>query len=241
MKKLIIFSALALLMQSCIMYTDKDDKENPQKEVLAILHERALNSVLQTIKLADFFDSYQAVRQDRDAALLLGYEYYGDNLLENLLVYENYQGGMNGYIETTPEAGEYIVTPYLIHNSSEIQYRVKVEGDRKYRITAGSPETKDLPYFYNTDVKIVLDCSAYISPEGEMIIESLDMRYIEKNGKQETTAHIRSASETVKAPMADEEYGFKLPTSGVLDYQTESNMFKDNFSVRYTDYKYEIL
>ncbi len=245
MRKLIIFSALALLMPSCIIYTDKDDKENPQEETLAILHDGAVNSVIQSIKISDFFDRYQDIREDRDAALKLGYEYYGDRLNEEFLFYERYSGGFSGNIEAAAVEGQYTVTPLLRDlYYSDIKYHVEAAEGRRYNITTRPPETKAVSpdvYVRDTELTIELDCSAYVSEEDGIVIEKLEMRHIERIGKQTVTVHISLGSETVRAKLAEESTYTKIPSSGVLNYEIESNMFNDQYSVRYTDGNHEIL
>ncbi len=235
-----IFLALALLTQSCVMYTDRDEEENAKLESLAVLHEIPLNSVLQTVKVADFFDNYQKIREDRDAALSLGKEYYGGGLYEDYLFYERYHGGSAGRIDLTDEEGRYIVTPSFPNNKPEVRYYVEVEDGRRYRITT-APPTKDLPPFYFSDFSVTLDCIASVSEDGTIIIKYLDMSFIEVNGTQEVEATIRSTSDPVESSIKYDAEHIMIPTSGVLDYEITGFISSDKFSVSYYQGKFGIL
>ncbi len=231
---------LALLTQSCVMYTDRDDDENPKEEVLEVMHKGLLNSVLHTVKLADFFDSYQEIKKDRDAAIVLGLKYYGDEFNEEELVYEGYQGYARGKIRTTPVEGQYEVTPVLHNGYNGVKYYVEVVGDRCYRIRT-EPETKFDPVVYETKTEMALDCSASVTDGDEIVVTDLAMTYSETVRKGSIEVKVLSTSDSVKANMSEGESVWKMPISGTLDYEVKSNMFNDEFSVRYSAGKYDVL
>ncbi len=239
MKKIIILAAIALMSQACISSPDKDKDENPRRESVEYLNYEALSKAAWSAGLADFFDRYQDIRQDRDAALALGREYFGAAFHPQHLVYERYYAGIFGEIYLTETPGQYRIT-YSTEGPGNIVFNVETLEDRRYRITSKTIYTKD-PGPQWTPFEIVLECTATITPEGIAVIENLDLGYREIAADKTTTARITSTPASAKFRLFLEHAWDRMPFEGTLDYQIGGDLINDKFSVRYSGDKYDIL
>ena len=78
----------AVLLSGCVMYSDKDEVENPQLDVTDLMYFNYVEPVFRITELADFFDRYQAVRDDREQSESLGTECFGEYFMPGNLYYE---------------------------------------------------------------------------------------------------------------------------------------------------------
>ncbi len=237
-----ILAALALLSQSCLIYTDKEELESPQLESAQLMHNNVIMPVYMAIEMADFFDRYQAVREDRDAAIALGREYYGDGLYEEQLVYESYYGD-GGRILLTDVPGRYIVIPRSRYtDDGDVKYYVEALGDRRYHITTKEPRTRlYIPPVQIADSEVELDCTAAVGPDGLTVIEEMDIKYEELAGKQTTTAEITSTPSSVKLQLCNKGLGNYMPFAGILKFSISGGLVNDEFSVQYSERQFNIL
>ncbi len=233
---------MALLAQSCIIYSDKDEPEKPRFETARLMHYNVLLPVYKSIELVDFFDRYQAVREDRDAAVALGREYYGDYLNEEHLVYENYLSNI-GSIHITDVPGKYIIqTQSEYYGDNDEVFYVEVLGDRRYHIATTVPETKlYIPPVFIADSEIKLDCTATVGQDNVAVIETMYIKYEEKAGEGITTAEITSTDSPVKIQFCSRETGADKPYSGVLEFKLSGELVNDEFSVKYSDREFKVL
>ncbi len=236
MKKLLISLVIASLAWSCTWYSDKDMNENPQRATVEYMQNK-LNSVFRTIEIADFFDRYQKIREDRDASIVLGEWYFGGAFRQEDLVYEGYNGGLWGRIAPTSDPGMYIVNPY--NYEQDVIYHVEITADRKFLIST-TPETKDIGPWIN-DFTMELECTASLSGN-DMIIEAMDLTYVEDSGKMKTKVLIKSTDDPARMHLCKKGSREDMPFAGTLSYDVENEMIDDEFSVRYSETKkYEIL
>ncbi len=239
MKKLIIFISMVALAQSCIFYSDRDLEEDPRQTAYEYLKREALGDLFRAVEIADFFDRYQAIKEDRDASTALGRLYFGSYLNESDLVYEGYEGGFWGTITPTGIPGSYQVIP-MYADPTVISYNIEVTPERKF-IIRSKPSSKALPpSFWVNYYGMELECTASIS-EGYIIIENLDMNYIETTGKMDTKAHITSTADPAMMHLCREGSFENEPFAGILNYKIENDIFQDEFSVKFHNGKYEIL
>ncbi len=240
MKKHIILAALALTVQSCVMFNDKDFEEDPQYESVDYLHDEVLSHVFSSIELADFFDRYQDIREDRKASEALGKEYFGGHFNPKHLVFEEYSGGYPwGSINQAAAPGSYIIRSLLAYSYYQGgDFHVEVTGDREYRIR--TVETKDVGVF-SPEFSIILDCSASVEDNGEITVGHLDLKYEEEVGKTRTKSHITSSTSPVKLKMCREGKRSEIPFAGTLDYDIEGETFSSRFTVEYSGEKFIIL
>ncbi len=233
-------AALALAVQSCVMFNDKAFEEDPQYESVEYLHDEVLYFVFGAVELADFFDRYQDIREDREAAVALGEEYFGSHFNQKHLVFEEYSGGYPwGFINLTSTPGFYIIRtllPYSYYQSGD--FHVEVTGDREYRIR--TVKTKEVGP-QSPDFTIDLDCSASVASNGDITVGHLDLKYEEEVGKTRTKAHIMSSSSPVKLKMSRKGNISRIPFAGKLDYDIEGETFSDKFTVEYSEDKFTIL
>ncbi len=240
MKRIIILGALALLMQSCVVSTTKTDGETPQFQSVRYLNDAVLEQTLWSITLADFFDNYQKIKEDRDAAIALGKEYFGDRFMPEWLVYENYESGTMGKIHLTDVPGLYKIVNLPRMGSGMIELYVEVSEGRKYHVTTKMPRTKETGPMW-MGFKSEIECTATVTPEGIGIIENLDIEYIEENNKKITEARITSTSDPAKFRIFNENVWNFTPFAGTLDYEIGGDVINDEFSVKYSESKFDIL
>ncbi len=240
MKKTIIFAALALLAQACVTYTDKGMDESPQRQSVEFLHNAVIQSVYVTIETADFFDRYQKIREDRDAAIALAKEYYGEKFNDSHLVYESFFGRQGGKILLTSVPGQYIMEPGSPYTyEDDTKYHVEVLEDRRYRITTEKPGTKSLPPIF-TEFAVGLECIATVNPDYTVVVEKFDMDYSEEARLQITKATVRSTQDPVKYRLGENAWEM-VPFSGTLDFTISGELVNDSFSVKYNNNDYQIL
>ncbi len=239
MKKIIILAVLALLSQSCHKYSTEKPFENPQISSVKYLHSNALSHVLKAVNLTDFFDRYQELRQDRDAAIALAKEYFGDRFQEDNLTYEKFHSWM-GSIFSTTTPGLYKIVYYDHSEDGEQTLYAEVMEDNRIRITSKVPRTKDvgptwIPY------EIDVECTAAVTPENIAVIENLDLKYEEKAEGNVTTARITSTPEPVEIRLRTVYDRAFLPIAGILDFTIGGTFINDEFSVKYSEDKYSLL
>ncbi len=222
---------------SCTVYSDRDVTEDPYLESYEYLQRNILSSVFRTIEIADFFNRYLEIKEDRGAALVLGKLYFGDYFNGDNLVYEGYEGGFWGSIKPATEPGRYLVTPY--YSAPEgIIYNVEITPERRFIIHT-KPQTKDLPLDYWIEETVFeVECTASIR-ENYIIIESLSLEYTEDTG-METMARITSTNDPAMIHLCSEGSYEIQPFSGVLEVEIENGMFHNKFHVKYYNGKYEI-
>ncbi len=240
MKKIMILATLALLSQSCITYTDKDEDENPQLQSAIFIHSHILRDVAAAIELADFFDRYQAVREDRDAATSLGMEYFGDRFILNNLVYERYDG-YRGSILVTDVSGEYVMDMNSFPiNDSGLRLHAEALGDRQYHITTEHPDTRGVPPHYQA-VGLEMDITASVAQNGTATIGNLNIIYRELSAGKSTTVNVTSTPDPAQFRLCTSLQPTYLPYSGILDYKIGGDMINDEFSVKYNEETFDIL
>ncbi len=233
MKKSIIFISLALLMQSCITYTDKNSPVTPESESFKFLETFALEHLSEAVEITDFFDRYQDIRNDRTAAVNLGKQYYKEHFNEDKLFYEEYDGEDRGRISATQFPDLYIVRPSLPDEDyKDKDLQVKVIGERRYRITS-IPYTRTAPWLPEYDLTV--ECTATVNDENDIIIESLDIRYHESENGRETTAHITSTADVTKIHICTEDGRIGRPYTGTLDFDIAGQDFTERFAIRYSE------
>ncbi len=230
---------MVALAQSCVFYSDKDLDEDPRQAAYEYLKKDVLGDLFRAIEVADFFDRYQAIREDRNASTALGRLYFGEYFNENNLVYEGYEGGFWGTITPTDIPGTYKVIP-MYADPTVTSYNIEVTPERRF-IISSNPESKALPpSYWVSDYGLDMECTASIS-ERNIVIEALDLKYTETTGKMDTKAHITSTAEPAMMYLCREGSFENEPYAGVLNYEIENDIFKDEFSVRFHNGKYEIL
>ncbi len=236
MKKIIILAVLALLLQSCDKYSTQRSDEDPQVSSVEYLQSYALSGVFGVIKLADFFDNYQKIREDRDAAIALGKEYFGERFYEDKLTFEKFESGL-GTIRATTTPGLYKVT-YYDANGERTLYAQVLE-DRQMQITSKVPRTKDVgPTWVPFELEV--ECIATVTPENIAVIENLDLNYREESAGKVTTARITSTPDPAEVHIRQEYRPF-YPFSGILDYKIGGDVINDEFSVRFSEDKFDII
>ena len=160
----------AVLLSGCVMYSDKDEVENPQLDVTDLMYFNYVEPVFRITELADFFDRYQAVRDDREQSESLGAECFGEYFMPGNLYYEEFSVyPMWGKIFLTDSPGEYVCIPASSRQWNNIytEYSVKALGDRRYSISCDTSDDPDKTW-KSLSVDAVIDCSS-----GEGIFPSL--------------------------------------------------------------------
>ena len=108
----IVAAVFMLLVQGCVMYSDKDEIENAQVDVSDLMYFNYVSPVISMAELADFFDRYQDIRTDRDQAEALARSYFGEYFNPENLFYEEFSVHPYwGKIAVTETDGQYLVYP----------------------------------------------------------------------------------------------------------------------------------
>lgn len=128
-----------LLLSGCVMYSDKDEIEEPRLDVSDLLYAGYVEPMFRAVELADFFDRYQDIREDREQAVALGTSYFGESFDAGALFYENFSAYPDwGDISRGEADGEYLCSaPYSkgLLTGITLEYRVKDLGDRCYAVS----------------------------------------------------------------------------------------------------------
>ncbi len=242
MKKTIIFlAALGLMMQSCVVSTDKDNDKDARIESVKLLQEKMMTPLFYSIELADFFDRFQDIRTDKEKVLLLGYEYFGDSFMPSTLLYEEFNMGNWGKIMTTDAPDIYLLYPMFY---SYQYYDIKVEalGGRRYHIVAAAPDTKFSFEYYEPEMKVEIDAYVDCSVDGVLVIEEMSLKYTEYLRDGFSTAVITTVSSAVKVELDTEDYwADMIPYEGELNYKLSGSLFDDEFTVSYSEGGYRVL
>ncbi len=222
-----------MLMQSCVVSSEYNEDSNPRRESLEFLHHKVLNPALLSFELADFFDRYQEVRDDRGQALLLAEKYFGNGMMPEGMMYEECHMGAWGSIYLTETPGVYRLEPRF-NNLPYDTYYVEALGNRRYHVA--SPQTKLYIDYYETDMNVVMDVYFSCSSDDVLVVEEMKIIYTEGPGREEvSTAEITSAASPVKCDMNELDGSYYMPHEGELDYKLKGTMFEDRFSVRYSN------
>ena len=153
MKRVLKYLAMALLacgLCSCEVYSDEDYVQEPGYIVAQRVYRVFVNEIFQAAELADFFQQYQSLRGDRDAAVRLAEEYFRINYAENWderLFYEMAEIPGYGYVYLN-EDGTFNVSLYGTSYSSGFtgrEYKVSSDAAGHFAITSETPEGQSSP------------------------------------------------------------------------------------------------
>ncbi len=230
----ILLAALGILFQSCVTYTDKDKPENAKVESVELLHGKVLIPTFCVIELADFFDRYQEIKEDRAQTLLLGYECFGDRFGPGSLLYEEFTLHPWGKVRITDNPAIYIVEPEFSGYSYDFnKFYVEDLGERKYHVFSSDPETRLYHDYVEPDMKVRIDAYVDCGVEDVIVIESLVLNYEEMGRECMSTAEITTGASAVKVNTGTDNFSDMIPYEGTLNYKLEGTLFKDEFSIRY--------
>lgn len=240
--KRLLYIILALLsvgaFSGCVMYSDKDEAENPQLDVNDLIYLDCIEPVFRVAELADFFDRYQSIREDRVQAEALGEEYFGDSFDPSELFYEEFTvRSYWGKICRTANAGEYIVYPAGNRwNDMYTDYHVKALGDRSYRIVCDSSDDEGSTYWKS----VATEATVRYDADNIMHVGNLNTVYREDIEGESVIVEVTSADGSLTMPLCREGEFSTYPRSGALQFSISGDV-SDVFSVRFHDDVFEII
>ncbi len=229
MKKFLLFIALALSINSCEIYTSTRDS-NPREDTHKYLRPAVFSPLFSTIKITDFFDRYQDIRDDEEAVSALMNEYYTDLIGDEKLTPENFS--IRNVMIHRPEQPDTYIVNYA-DGAGDLTYYVTKKGDRSYEINTIAPMTKFSYNFYRAMYTIEGECTASVDDEGNIIIDYLDMTYTEAKDEPAATVHITSTDDPVMIHMSKAAEYNVYPFSGVLNYDITGKNYSDSFRAEY--------
>ena len=240
--KRLLYIILAVLsgvaFSGCVMYSDKDEAENPQLDVNDLIYLDCVEPVFRVAELADFFDRYQAVREDREASEALGLEYFGDSFDPSELFYEEFTARPYwGKVILSDNQGEYVVYPAGNRwNDMYTDYNVQVLGSRRYRIVCDSADDDSRVYWKS----VATDATVYYDADDIMHVEILDIVYTEDIEGESVTVEVTSDDGSLAIPLCSRGEYNVYPGSGIMQFSISGDV-SDVFSVRYHDDVFEII
>ena len=241
MRKIIYAAAAfsAVLLTGCVMYSDEDEVENPRLDVTDMIYFNYVEPVFRIAELADFFDRYQEIREDREQAEDLARSYFGEHFISEDLYYEEFSVyPMWGKILLPASGGEgYVCIPASTRQWDNLytEYSVKVLGDRCYEITCDTSDDPD-KLWKSLSVHAVVDCN---SPDAARV-ETLEVIYGENVDNDKVTAVVTSAGDGLSVPMCKDGNVSQYPVTGVLHFEITGTV-TDSFDVDYGSSDFEIV
>ena len=240
MRKIIYATAVfsALLLSGCVMYSDKDEEENPQLDVSDMMYVRYVAPLFRTAELADFFDRYQAVRDDREQSEALGAGCFGEYFISGNLHYEEFSAyPMWGKISLTDTPGEYVCIPAGtgLWDDIDAEYSVKALGGRRYSISCDASDDTDKDW-KSLSVDAVIDCSSAVFS----VTESLYVEYEEDIAEDKVTVVMTSPGSGLSVPLCSNGQVSLYPSDGVLHFEISGDVV-DSFDAGYRDGNPEIM
>lgn len=228
----------AVLLSGCVMYSDKDEVENPQLDVTDLMYFNYVEPVFRIAELADFFDRYQAIREDRKQAEDLARSYFGEHFISEDLYYEEFSVyPMWGKIFLTDSPGEYVCIPASSRQWNNIytEYSVKALGDRRYSISCDTSDDPDKTW-KSLSVDAVIDCSSGDAAKAM----SLEIVYGEDTGGEKVAAVVTSEGGDLSIPLCRDGQISQYPDGGILHFEI-SGAVSDSFDVDYGRTDFEIV
>lgn len=223
MKKYIVLALAALAMlQGCVIYNDRDETGDASQEVAMMLYTNTVHPVFRIAELADFYEAYQKIQEDREASLALAEEYFGDNLVS--LYYEDVTVEYWGMIKKAEEDHVYYADSFRMWNTLSTVYRVIVTGPHVYYIECESVgEEGDSWKKFMTSASVTVGDSS-------MRVEELVIEYVDKD---DVSAVVRSTDEIVQIRRSSRR-GVRLPYSGTLRFEISGSV-SDSFAAQFSD------
>lgn len=228
-----LLCAAAAFLQGCVMYSDKDEFEDPQLDAINIIYPSCVEPVLRMAELADFYDRYQSIREDRERAEALGTAYFGDAFDPMKLFYEEFTVNPSwGMICSEDTEGTYVAYPSQDFQDMDTEYHIIALGGRRYSIsceTSGGGGWRS----FRTEAEV------YVDDSDRLHISSLDIVYNEDVEGRNVSVEVKSAEDNLSLPLCKAgEYSY-YPVSGMLMF-TVTGTVSDVFPVRFSEDSIEI-
>ncbi|MDE5889379.1 MAG: hypothetical protein K2H10_00010 [Bacteroidales bacterium] len=197
------------------MYSDKDSVGSASMDLARQMYANTVSPVLYVAELADFYEAYLEIWEDREASLLLAGEYFGDSTVQ--LYYQDVTVLLWGRISQTGVGHFYLAES----GDMSATYSVTAEGDRKYRIECEQIGTE----YYGSWKKLMTYALVLVSDSG-ILVDRLEIGYIDKDDNYVQVGCV----EPLKSRRMKGH--FSMPYSGLLDFKVSGGV-SDAFSVRF--------
>ncbi len=214
---------IAVVFSGCTMYSDMKENENPAMETSVMLYGGYISPVFRGVEIADFFAGYQAIREDRDAALELAGLYFGTAFSPDELFYEKFYVQSHGSIEVTGVKDVYRYTAAGL--MEERVYQITAAGEGRY-IVEGVSSNKG----YDEVLRVCQMKAEAVVEDGVVGILGLMADYTENNDLKV----VMSCAGTLEMPLCRGGDFWLYPVSGAIRYDISGEV-EDSFIVRYHD------
>ncbi|MCM1502346.1 MAG: hypothetical protein NC115_06725 [Bacteroidales bacterium] len=223
---ILLASAVAGILPGCVMYNDRESVTEPSTGVAKMIYVNAVSPIFRIAELADFYDAYLEIWEDRDASLELASGYFGDAVVN--LYYEEVRVHRWGKISKT--SIEHVYLAESDWSSLYATYNVTSMGGRKFRIECESSgqETDNWKKFMTDALVSVSDDS--------IIVENLTINYLDRDDI------LVSVNGCPEQPLTSVRIAgiSNIPAYGYLDFSISGNI-TDAFAVMFADGSMEII
>lgn len=216
---ILLVSAISVLLYGCTMYSDKDYVGDAADDLSTVVYLNMVSPVFYIAELADFYEAYLEIWEDRGTSLLLASEYFGDHKIQ--LHYQDITVYPWGKIAKTDIEHFYLSeqsSPYAVPAT----YSVTAVGERKYEIECESVGTE-------SDSWKKFIASAVVSVgDNDISAERMEIYYVDIND----IALQVECREPLISKRDCCSYPYNMPYSGVLDYNVSGGIC-DAFTVKF--------